>query len=36
MEYLGAGGAVVNSPNVDWRMAALAINLKLLFLYGKH
>ena len=36
MEYLGACGAVVNSPNVDRRMAALAINLKFLFLYGKH
>ena len=32
MEYLGAGGSVVNSPNVAKRSTALAIN----FLHGKH
>ena len=29
MEYLGAGGPVVNSPNVDKGITTLAINLNL-------
>ena len=29
MEYLGAGGPVVNSPNVDKVIVTLAINLNL-------
>ena len=27
MEYLGAGGPVVNSPNVDKGITALAMNM---------
>ena len=29
MEYLGAGGSVVNSPSVDKRITTPAINLNL-------
>ena len=29
MEYLGAGGTAVNSPNVDKGITALAININL-------
>ena len=36
MEYLGAGGPVVNPPNVDKGIANLAMNIKPQFLHGKH
>ena len=44
MEYLGAGGPVVNSPNVDKAITTLAMNIAMNHyscykphnLYGKH